>query len=216
MLTDDERTCDYCHTTCFLSAIKCSCSPTKLACPNHLEHVCTETANKTNIKNTKQKQIQHKKTFIYRYSVEEMQKILNELSFQTNDYKKWCRKVNSILLLKCINQKLEVIDLENGQQEEIEATKKRPKLNDLKQLLDHAKRNNFDKFDYGQKLFTKLTNSISNVEICIEESQKMIQLFKKTDQQIQPKTDDDVIFVKKVNNKSVSINDLKELIESFD
>ena len=30
LLTDDERTCDFCHTTCFLSAIKCSCSPGKL------------------------------------------------------------------------------------------------------------------------------------------------------------------------------------------
>ncbi len=30
LLTDDERTCDYCHTTCFLSAIKCSCSPSKI------------------------------------------------------------------------------------------------------------------------------------------------------------------------------------------
>ena len=29
LLPDDERQCEHCKTTCFLSAVTCSCSPSK-------------------------------------------------------------------------------------------------------------------------------------------------------------------------------------------
>jgi hypothetical protein len=44
----------------------------------------------------------HKKTFCYRYSIEEMQKTLSELATYPTDYKKWCRTVNSLVKNKKI------------------------------------------------------------------------------------------------------------------
>ena len=32
LLPDDERQCNYCKTTCFLSAITCPCKPSKYHC----------------------------------------------------------------------------------------------------------------------------------------------------------------------------------------
>ncbi|XP_077502166.1 lysine-specific demethylase 5-like isoform X3 [Amblyomma americanum] len=40
LLPDDERQCDYCKTTCFLSAVTCSCNSSKLVCIPHREHLC--------------------------------------------------------------------------------------------------------------------------------------------------------------------------------
>ncbi|XP_027201676.2 lysine-specific demethylase 5-like [Dermatophagoides pteronyssinus] len=41
---DDERQCDYCKTTCFLSAIKCNCKHDdgnlRLVCVNHYDNLC--------------------------------------------------------------------------------------------------------------------------------------------------------------------------------
>lgn len=39
LLPDDERQCDYCKTTCFLSAITCSCSECKSKCDNKFSHL---------------------------------------------------------------------------------------------------------------------------------------------------------------------------------
>lgn len=40
LLPDDERQCDYCKTTCFLSAVTCACNGSRLVCIPHREHLC--------------------------------------------------------------------------------------------------------------------------------------------------------------------------------
>ncbi len=70
ILPDDERTCAYCKTTCFVSAIRCSCQPNKLACIGHIEHLCER----------KQAHKQpHRHTLLYRYSMAELQEMLVKL-----------------------------------------------------------------------------------------------------------------------------------------
>ncbi|KAL1124667.1 hypothetical protein AAG570_001291 [Ranatra chinensis] len=39
-MPDDERQCSYCKTTCFLSALHCSCNESKLVCLDHFENLC--------------------------------------------------------------------------------------------------------------------------------------------------------------------------------
>lgn len=40
LLPDDERQCQKCKTTCFLSALTCSCSPDRLVCLHHAADLC--------------------------------------------------------------------------------------------------------------------------------------------------------------------------------
>jgi len=39
-LPDDERQCDYCKTTCYLSALTCECDGNKLVCLKHMKELC--------------------------------------------------------------------------------------------------------------------------------------------------------------------------------
>lgn len=40
LLPDDERQCDNCKTTCFLSALACSNCPERLVCLYHTQDLC--------------------------------------------------------------------------------------------------------------------------------------------------------------------------------
>lgn len=40
LLPDDERQCDKCKTTCFLSALACSNCPERLVCLYHTQDLC--------------------------------------------------------------------------------------------------------------------------------------------------------------------------------
>lgn len=50
LLPDDERLCDFCKTTCFLSAITCSCSADRLVCLKHYDQLCSCPAESHNLK----------------------------------------------------------------------------------------------------------------------------------------------------------------------
>ena len=121
ILPDDERTCAFCKTTCFVSAIRCSCQPNKLACITHIEHVCNATKRKqhrsrqrNNNNNTnKQAQspaatIQHRYTLIYRYSMAELQDMLVKLEERRFAYEEWCARVRAILVRQARTKVTEV------------------------------------------------------------------------------------------------------------
>lgn len=40
LVPDDERQCSACRTTCFLSALTCSCNPERLVCLYHPADLC--------------------------------------------------------------------------------------------------------------------------------------------------------------------------------
>eukprot|EP00729_Bicosta_minor_P002733 gene2733-2203_t len=46
---DDERICDVCSTTCYLSAVSCPCKPASLACLHHLDGLCKCPANRATL-----------------------------------------------------------------------------------------------------------------------------------------------------------------------
>ncbi|CAG9835453.1 unnamed protein product [Diabrotica balteata] len=64
-LHDDERQCEICKTTCFLSAITCDCSIDKLVCLRHFKNYCECPPGN--------------KTLRYRYSLEELSHMLQNL-----------------------------------------------------------------------------------------------------------------------------------------
>lgn len=189
-LTDDERTCDYCKTTCFVSAMYCSCEPNKLACLNHYQHLCKDKA--IGGSPSKRKNI-HNFTFIYRYSTNEMDQILNRLKNYTDDYQLWCRTVESILNLKNIKlppesndeSPMEIVDLENESEESRFKINKKPCLRKIKELLEQAKINRYPRVKLESKIIGRSINLLVELDAeykmaqqCAECCNQFINLYK--------------------------------------
>uniref|UniRef100_A0A671V7W5 [histone H3]-trimethyl-L-lysine(4) demethylase n=1 Tax=Sparus aurata TaxID=8175 RepID=A0A671V7W5_SPAAU len=80
LLPDDERQCHKCKTTCFLSALTCSCSPDRLVCLHHAADLCDcPHGNK------------------YRYDLEEFPSMLYGVKTRAQSYDTWSKRVTEAL-----------------------------------------------------------------------------------------------------------------------
>ncbi|XP_039175006.1 lysine-specific demethylase 5B isoform X1 [Crotalus tigris] len=91
MLPDDERQCIKCKTTCYMSAVYCSCNPDLLVCLYHVEDLCTCPI------------YQYKMG--YRYAVDELYPMMNALKLRAESYNEWASNVNEALETKVNNKK---------------------------------------------------------------------------------------------------------------
>ncbi|RXG69427.1 Lysine-specific demethylase 5A [Armadillidium vulgare] len=96
LLPDDERQCDFCKTTCFLSAVTCSCTPNKLVCLRHYKLLCECPGEN--------------KTLRYRYTLDELPPMLHKLKIRAESYDNWAAKVKAALEAKP-EDKLELKEL---------------------------------------------------------------------------------------------------------
>ncbi|XP_060536909.1 lysine-specific demethylase 5 [Cylas formicarius] len=83
LLPDDERQCEVCKTTCFLSAMTCSCSTTTLVCLRHYKNLCE--CPPTN------------RTLRYRYTLDELPVMLKALKLKAESFDHWVAKVKDAL-----------------------------------------------------------------------------------------------------------------------
>lgn len=81
-LPDDERQCDFCKTTCFLSAVTCECSST-LVCLRHYECLC--------------KCPPERHTLRYRYTLDELPTMLTKVGEKAKVYETWVKTVTTAL-----------------------------------------------------------------------------------------------------------------------
>jgi len=83
LLPDDERQCEHCKTTCFLSALTCACVEDKLVCLRHSKLLCECPAEKHTLR--------------YRYTMEELQALLLKLKTKVETFTNWTSKLQSAL-----------------------------------------------------------------------------------------------------------------------
>lgn len=83
LLPDDERQCDHCKTTCFLSAITCPCTPNKLVCIHHVEKLCDCHPEKHCLR--------------YRYTLDELPAMLHRLKIRAESFDNWANRVKAAL-----------------------------------------------------------------------------------------------------------------------
>lgn len=83
LLPDDERQCDFCKTTCFLSAVTCSCSPNKLVCIHHAENLCQCSPSNHVLR--------------YRYTLDELPNMLHKLKMRAESFDNWTNKVREAM-----------------------------------------------------------------------------------------------------------------------
>ncbi|XP_046406090.1 lysine-specific demethylase 5A isoform X2 [Ischnura elegans] len=82
-LPDDERQCDVCKTTCFLSAIKCSCNDKRIVCLQHYREICDCPPGNLILK--------------YRYKSHEFAQMLQNLRKRFQPFTEWHVKTKAIL-----------------------------------------------------------------------------------------------------------------------
>lgn len=82
LIPDDERQCDVCKTTCFLSAVTCTCIKS-LVCLRHYSELCKCTPEKHTLK--------------YRYTLDELPLMLRKLKVKAESFETWITKVRDVL-----------------------------------------------------------------------------------------------------------------------
>uniref|UniRef100_A0A2A4JRQ2 [histone H3]-trimethyl-L-lysine(4) demethylase n=1 Tax=Heliothis virescens TaxID=7102 RepID=A0A2A4JRQ2_HELVI len=82
LLPDDERQCQLCKTTCFLSCVTCACTP-HVACLRHYTQLCDCPA--------------HKHKLRYRYTLDELPAMLEKLKKKSEQFREWAEAVQNAL-----------------------------------------------------------------------------------------------------------------------
>uniref|UniRef100_A0A4W5MGQ7 [histone H3]-trimethyl-L-lysine(4) demethylase n=1 Tax=Hucho hucho TaxID=62062 RepID=A0A4W5MGQ7_9TELE len=83
LLPDDERQCDNCKTTCFLSALACSNCPERLVCLYHTQDLCSCPTDKLYLR--------------YRYTLDELFAMLHRLKVRAEVFDSWANRVKEAL-----------------------------------------------------------------------------------------------------------------------
>ncbi|XP_061875641.1 lysine-specific demethylase 5C isoform X1 [Colius striatus] len=86
LLPDDERQCDKCKTTCFLSALACYDCPQCLVCLYHMDDLCKCPRSKQYLR--------------YRYTLDELPAMLHKLKVRAESFDTWANKVRVALELE--------------------------------------------------------------------------------------------------------------------
>uniref|UniRef100_A0A3Q2Z498 [histone H3]-trimethyl-L-lysine(4) demethylase n=1 Tax=Hippocampus comes TaxID=109280 RepID=A0A3Q2Z498_HIPCM len=91
LVPDDERQCHKCKTTCFLSALTCSCCPDRLVCLHHAADLCDCPLSN--------------KCLRYRYDLEELPAMLQGVKNRAQSYDTWAKRINEALAADQKNKK---------------------------------------------------------------------------------------------------------------
>lgn len=83
LLPDDERQCEVCKTTCFLSAMTCGCSTDTLVCLRHYASLCACAPDKHTLR--------------YRYTLDELPLMLQKLKRKAESFDNWVNLVKDAL-----------------------------------------------------------------------------------------------------------------------
>ncbi|XP_077369479.1 lysine-specific demethylase 5C [Festucalex cinctus] len=83
LLPDDERQCDKCKTTCFLSALACLNCPEHLVCLYHTQDLCNCPTDKLYLR--------------YRYTLDELLAMLHRLKVRSESFDSWANRVKEAL-----------------------------------------------------------------------------------------------------------------------
>ncbi|XP_030377901.1 lysine-specific demethylase lid isoform X2 [Scaptodrosophila lebanonensis] len=83
LVSDDERHCQECNTTCFLSAVACECNDKVIVCLRHYTVLCGCAPEKH--------------TLIYRYTLDEMPLMLQKLKVKAHSFERWLSRCRDIV-----------------------------------------------------------------------------------------------------------------------
>ncbi|XP_056158165.1 lysine-specific demethylase 5C isoform X2 [Lampris incognitus] len=160
LLPDDERQCDKCKTTCFLSALACSNCPERLVCLYHTQDLCNCPTEKLYLR--------------YRYTLDELLAMLHRLKVRSESFDSWANRVKEALEQEEGN-KIEINDLEVLKKEAAE--KKFPdnellqKLNGVLKDIQHCQQTSTDLLSNSKTSEGKMT--LAELKSLVEKMQNL-------------------------------------------
>uniref|UniRef100_A0A3Q4GWX5 [histone H3]-trimethyl-L-lysine(4) demethylase n=1 Tax=Neolamprologus brichardi TaxID=32507 RepID=A0A3Q4GWX5_NEOBR len=158
LLPDDERQCDKCKTTCFLSALACSNCPERLVCLYHTQDLCNCPTEKLYLR--------------YRYTLDELLAMLHRLKVRSESFDSWANRVKEALEQEEGN-KIEIDYLEMLKMEAAE--KKFPdnellrKLNTVLKDIAHCQEKSTDENRMTLDELKSLVETIQNLPCVINQ-----------------------------------------------
>ncbi|KAM9855877.1 lysine-specific demethylase 5C isoform 2-T2 [Aulostomus maculatus] len=155
LLPDDERQCDKCKTTCFLSALACSNCPERLVCLYHTQDLCNCPTDKLYLR--------------YRYTLDELLAMLHRLKVRSESFDSWANRVKEALEQEEGN-KIGIDDLERLK---MEAAERKFPDNELLRKLNTVLKD----FERCQQTSTELLSNpkISEGKMTLEELNSLIE-----------------------------------------
>uniref|UniRef100_A0A8C7PA76 [histone H3]-trimethyl-L-lysine(4) demethylase n=1 Tax=Oncorhynchus mykiss TaxID=8022 RepID=A0A8C7PA76_ONCMY len=149
LLPDDERQCDNCKTTCFLSALACSNCPERLVCLYHTQDLCSCPTDKLYLR--------------YRYTLDELFAMLHRLKVRAEVFDSWANRVKEALEQEEGN-KIGITDLEVLK---AEAAEKKFPDNELLQRLNTVLTDTHNCQQTSTELLNKTQTSSTHYCVCV-------------------------------------------------
>uniref|UniRef100_H3BWZ7 [histone H3]-trimethyl-L-lysine(4) demethylase n=1 Tax=Tetraodon nigroviridis TaxID=99883 RepID=H3BWZ7_TETNG len=156
LLPDDERQCDKCKTTCFLSALACSSCSERLVCLYHTQDLCNCPTDKLYLR--------------YRYTLDELLGMLHRLKVRSESFDHWANRVKEALEQEEGN-KIAIEDLDMLKNE---ATEKKFPDNELLRRLSGVLKD----IEHCQRTSAELLSDSSEKKMKLAELKTLIQTMK--------------------------------------
>ncbi|TRY57612.1 hypothetical protein DNTS_021047 [Danionella cerebrum] len=86
LLADDERQCEKCRTTCYLSALTCPCRPGVQVCLHHADDLCSCPVSKYILN--------------YRFTLDDLYPMMNAVGKRAESYDDWASRVIEVMEAK--------------------------------------------------------------------------------------------------------------------
>ncbi|XP_072305119.1 lysine-specific demethylase 5C isoform X2 [Eucyclogobius newberryi] len=160
LLPDDERQCDTCKTTCFLSALACSNCPERLVCLYHTQDLCNCPTDKLYLR--------------YRYTLDELLAMLHRLKVRSESFDSWASRVKEALEQEERNK----IDTEVLEKLKVEAREKKfpdnellRKLNKILNDIEHCQKKSADLLSFSKTGENKM--SAAELTLLVETMQNL-------------------------------------------
>uniref|UniRef100_A0A665UCX8 [histone H3]-trimethyl-L-lysine(4) demethylase n=1 Tax=Echeneis naucrates TaxID=173247 RepID=A0A665UCX8_ECHNA len=154
LLPDDERQCDKCKTTCFLSALACSNCPERLVCLYHTQDLCNCPTEKLYLR--------------YRYTLDELLAMLHRLKVRSESFDSWANRVKEALEQEEGN-KIGIDDLETLK---IEAAEKKFPDNELLRKLNTILKD----IEHCQQTSAELLNNSKMSRMTLAELKSLVEM----------------------------------------
>lgn len=154
-LPDDERQCDFCKTTCYLSALTCGCDGNKLVCLQHMRELCRRCESDRFV-------------LKYTFKLDELVTLLKNLEQKLRNFEKFQLRLKRTV--DCLSQSSSGRSTSSSASS---STSSDDKI-ELRELIELQRRSKQMNVSNKTELIVKLNESLTNARFLQEKANNML------------------------------------------